>query len=158
MRAEVQAAFDGAGTLSFSSDGGKTWQPCAAGDISALVKQKYDVCLRAEFTGALKSLSVTATVEHNRGVLPYLMPGANKVTATCDAKLAPGAVATVSFAWQEATGPAKRPQWNGNGVTYGADKFITRELTAGRATLDLPVAGNTPPKMLFLERTVRSKK
>ena len=158
VSADVQAAFDGAGSLSLSSDGGKTWQPCATGDISSLVKQKYDVCLRAEFAGALKSLSVTAVVEHNRGVLPYLLPGANKVTATGDGKLPPGAVATVSFAWQEASAPAKRPQWNGNGVTYGPDKFITRELSGGRATFDIPAGGNTPPKMLYLERAVRSKR
>jgi hypothetical protein len=146
VRAEVQAAFDGDGQL------------CAAGDISSLVKQNYDVSLRAEFADALKSLSVTAVVEHNRGVLPYLMPGTNNVTVPIGGKLPPGAAATVSFAWQEATAPAKRPQWNGHGVTYGAEKFVTKELSGTTTAFDITAGGNTPPKMLYIERAVRSKK
>ena len=157
VSAEVQAAFDGEGTLAISTDGGKSWQPCTAGDITTQVKQKYDVCLRAEFAGALKSLSLTALVEHNRGILPYLMPGTNKVTASTGGNLPPGAVATVTFAWQEATAPAKRPQWNGHGLTYSAEKFLTKELNSTPVTFDITAGGNTPPKMLYIERAVRSK-
>src|SRR6185503_1349703 len=39
---QVEAAFEGEGKLSISGDGGKTWVP-ASGDVSASIKQKYDV-------------------------------------------------------------------------------------------------------------------
>ena len=157
VRAEVQAGFEGSGSLAISTDGGKSWQPCPAGDISAMVKQKYNVQLRAEFSGAMKSLSVTALVEHNKGVLPYLMPGTNRITAALDSTAPQGAVATVSFAWQEATTPARRPQWNGNGVTYSAEKFFTGEVTEKSADFTINAGGNTPPKMLYMERSVRAR-
>ena len=157
VTASVEAAFDGEGKLFASTDAGKSWQPCIAGDISPLVKQKYDVWLKAEFAGALKKFNVTALVEHNRGVLPYLVNGANKVTAAC-ASVAPGTVASVTLGYQEATiaNPAKRQRWDGKGITYNQETSITRDLTGKAAHFDIAVAGNTPPKMLFLERSVRS--
>jgi len=157
VTASVEAAFDGEGKLFVSTDAGESWQPCSAGDISPLVRQKYDVWLKAEFTGAMKKFSVTALVEHNRGVLPYLILGSNKVTATC-ASAAPGTMASVTLGYHEATiaNPAKREGWDGKGITYNQGISITRDLTGEAAHFDIAVAGNTPPKMLFLERSVRS--
>lgn len=157
VSAEVQATFDGEGTLSISTDNGKSWKPCAAGDVSKLVKQQYDVCFRAEFAKALRSFAVAAVVEHNRGVLPYLKSGANRLTASAETPPPAGASARVTFAWQDATAPAKRPQFNGTGLTYGAEQTVTRELTGAATTFDIPTGGNTPPKMLYVERSVRSK-
>ena len=157
VSADVKAVFDGEGALSISTDNGKTWKPCAAGDISKLVKQRYDVCIRAEFSKTLSSFAINAVVEHNRGVLPYLRPGANSLTASTEAAIPAGASATVKFAWQEANAPAKRPQFNGTGVTYGEEKSISRELTGTATTFTIQAGGNTPPKMRYVERSVRSK-
>ncbi len=159
VSASVIAAFDGDGKLFVSPDGGKSWQPCVAGDISPMVKQKYDVWLKAEFAGVLREFSVFALVEHNRGVLPYLVAGANKVTASC-ASAAAGTTATVIVGYQEATvaNPAKRQRWDGTGINYSEAKAVTRELDGKATDFDLTVAGNTPPKMLYIERSVRSAK
>ena len=157
VSATLDAGFDGGeGKLSLSSDGGKTWKPCASGDISALVKQKYDVWCKAEFAGALTKFRLEAVVEHNRGAQPYLVQGANKVTVSSD-KLPPGTMLTVSLTYQEATAPnpAKRTRWEGNGLAYGEPKTVTKEVTALPATFEINVGGNTPPKMVSLERAVR---
>ena len=151
--ATVQTAFVGEGKLSLSTDGGKTWKPCGT---SPVVKQKYDVCFKAEFTGALEKFRVEALVEHNRGVQPYLVLGKNRVIASSDAAQ-PDAVASVTFAWQEATAP-KRKQWNGSGLSYGAELTATRDLSGSTASFDIEVAGNTAPKMLFVERAVRARR
>ena len=155
VSANVLATFTGEGALSFSTDGGKTWKPC---DFAPVVRQKYDVCFKAEFTGALEKFCVDALVEHNRGVLPYLVLGKNHVAATCDAGK-PSSVASVTFGWQEANAKdLKRSQWNGNGLTYAAEKTATRELAPTAAAFDIEVAGNTAPKMLFIERAVRARR
>ena len=127
----VSATVEGAASL--STDGGKTWV-AAAGDVAALVRQRYDVRLRSEGT----SLRFQALVEHNRSVLPYLLPGKNAVKVE-----APPGV-SVTYAWQEATAPSTRKRWDGQGVSYGEPK-------TAKAAGTLEVGGNTPPKMLYLE-------
>jgi hypothetical protein len=137
---KVEAAFDGgAGRLSLSSDGGKTWQAVESDDVTALVKQKYDVRLKAEFSGKLTKLRFEATIEHNRSALPHLLPGKNAVTVEGNA--------SVTYGWQEATAPEKRSRFDGQGVTYGPAKAAS--LKAGTTTVE--VGGNTPPRMLYLE-------
>ena len=154
VSANVQASFAGGGKLSFSTDGGRTWKPC---DVAPIVRQKYDVCFKAEFTGAMEKIRVEALVEHNRGVLPYLVAGKNRVAASCEAK--PGAIASISFGWQDATvANPKRKQWNGTGITYGTAQTATRDLDGGALNFDLEAGGNTAPKMLFIERAVRARR
>jgi hypothetical protein len=149
---QLEAGFEGGeGKLSISPDGGKTWQPAAAGDVSSLVKQRYDVWIKAEFAGALASLKFEGIVEHNRGALPYLLPGANAVTVS-----GTGAV-SVSYAYQEATGPANRKRWEGQGVTYGEAKTVTKSFAQLPATFTVDVGGNTPPRMLYLELSSTGK-
>lgn len=160
VKATVEAAFDGEGKVSLSTDAGKTWKPSAPGDVSALVKQKYEVWLKTEFAGALKTLRVDALVEHNRGALPYLVNGRNRITVSADAAALPkDSVLAVTYAYQEATAPnpAKRTRWDGNGVTYGETKTVTREITSLPSSFEIEVGGNTPPKMLALERVVRAR-
>lgn len=153
--ANVQTAFAGEGKLSISTDGGKTWQPC---NSTPVVKQKYDVCFKAEFTGALERFRVEALVEHNRGVQPYLVLGRNRVTASGEVAKS-DAVASVTLGWQEATAAnPKREQWNGSGLRYGMEKTATRDLAENAASFDIEVAGNTPPKMLFIERSMRARR
>jgi len=154
VSANVQASFAGGGKLSFSTDGGRTWKPC---DAAPIVRQKYDVCFKAEFTGAMEKIRVEALVEHNRGVLPYLVAGKNRVAASSDAK--PGAIASISLGWQDATAAnPKRKQWNGTGITYGTAQTATRDLDGGALNFDLEAGGNTAPKMLFIERAVRARR
>jgi hypothetical protein len=144
---QLEAAFDGEGKLSISGDGGKTWQPAAAGDVSPLLKQKYDVQVKAEFAGALSKLRLNAVVEHNRSILPHLLPGKNVVTVAAPRNV------VVTYGYQEATAPEKRSRWDEKGVTYSATKTASQEGAAPSWTID--VAGNTPPKMLYLEFAAR---
>ncbi|HEY3320269.1 MAG TPA: hypothetical protein VGP72_07380 [Planctomycetota bacterium] len=157
-KAQLDATFEGEGKLSISSDSGKTWQTAAAGDISAQVRQKYDVWLKAEFSGSLSKLALSATIEHNRGVQPYLLNGKNTITvATKDNAIPVGGTLTVTYAYQEATAPAKRNQYNGAGITYGETKTVSKEITSSPCTFDIDVGGNTPPKMLYIERALKGK-
>jgi hypothetical protein len=160
VSAKVEAAFEGDGKLSISVDGGKTWKPVEAGDITAAVKQKYDVRLRAEFSGALTKLRAEGVVEHNRGALPHLVAGRNVITVSAEKGSLPvGASMVVSYSFQEATiaDPAKRKRFDGSGITYGPVKTVTKEVTALPFTFEIDVGGNTPPKMISLERAVRAK-
>jgi hypothetical protein len=65
----------------------------------------------------------------------------------------------VSYAYQEATvaNPEKRTRWDGTGVTYGPTRTVTREVTSVPMSFEIEVGGNTPPKMISLERAVRGK-
>jgi hypothetical protein len=161
VSARLDAKFEGGdGKLALSSDSGKTWQPTAAGDISGLVKQHYDVWLKADFTGALTKLRLDGVVEHNRGALPYLMTGKNKVTVSVDkGELPKNAVLVVTYGYQEATvaDPARRKRWDGQGIKYGPTRTVTKEVTAVPYTFDIEVAGNTPPKMIWLGRAVKAR-
>jgi len=157
-KANLAAEFDGEGKLAVSADSGKTWQPGAAGDITPLVRQHYDVWVKAEFSGALKSLKLDAVVEHNRGAQPFLYNGKNAVTvATKDNKLPANATLVVTYAYQEATAPSAKRQFNSNGVTYGETKTVSKEVTALPFRFELEVGGNTPPKMVGFERAVKAK-
>ncbi|HLX59818.1 MAG TPA: hypothetical protein VKX17_00925 [Planctomycetota bacterium] len=152
----IDAAFEGDGNLFISTNAGKSWQPAKAGDNSALLKQKYDVYVKAEFAGALKSLRVEATVEHNRCAQPYLLNGKNAITVSANA-LPKDSVLSVTYAYQEATAPATRKQYNGAGVIYGETKTVTKEITALPFNFEIDVGGNEPPKMLYFERAVKAK-
>jgi hypothetical protein len=160
VSAQVEAAFEGAGQLFVSADAGRTWKPAAAGDISELVRQRYDVWVKAEFAGALARFRLEAVVEHNRGALPYLVPGTNTVTvALAKNELPREGVLTVTYVYQEATAPApdRRKRFDGGDVTYGPTRTVTREITALPYTFAIEVGGTTPPRMIALERGVRGQ-
>ncbi len=144
---QLEAAFEGEGKLSISVDAGKSWQAAAPGDVTALVKQKYAVWVKAEFSGALAKFRLEAVVEHNRSALPYLVNGKNEVTV-----VAPKGT-TVTYSFQEATAPdpAKRARFEGQGVAYGEPKKVAKEATGAALSYTVDVGGNTPPKMLSLE-------
>src|SRR5262249_41752312 len=120
----------------------------------------YDVWLKVEFPKTLAKLRLDAVVEHNRGALPYLLNGKNQITVALDKNELPkDAVLTVTYVYQEATAanPQKRQRFEGQGLTYGEPKTVTKEVTALPFTFDIEVGGNTPPKMVSLERSVRGK-
>ena len=157
VEARVDAAFEGGeGRLSVSTDGGKTWRPAPSGDLGPLVRQAYAVKLKAEFPGALTRLRVEAVVEHNRGVLPYLLPGANAVTVSAAAPLPGDREVAVAYVFQEATAPA-RTRWDGRGVAYAEPRTVRRVLTRLPETFTIEVGGNTPPRMLSLEMSAAGR-
>jgi len=159
VSARLDADAEGGVTLSVSTDGGATWRKTAPGDITPLVRQRYDVRVKAEFPCALLRLGLDAVVEHNRGALPHLLPGANRVTVATDGgRLPEGTELVVTYAFQEATvpDPAGRSRWDGKGITYGPTRTVTRTVAATPSTFTVEVGGNTPPRMLSLERAVRA--
>jgi len=159
--ADLSAAFDGGeGRLSVSPDGGRTWTPTTAGDITALVRQKYDVRVKAEFPGSLASFSLKAVVEHNRSAQPYLLNGKNSVTVAADKNdLSKDRVLVVTYVYQEATvpNPDRRKRWDGQGIAYGEPKTVRQEITTLPFRFEIQVGGNTPPKMISMERSIRAK-
>ena len=137
---------------------GATWKPAAAGDIGALVRQTYDVWVKADFRGALSAVKLDGVVEHNRAAQPFLHQGKNLVTvATADNRLPPGTALVVTYEYQEATASAKRDQWNGKGLSYGETKIVTKELTTLPATFEITVGGTTTPKMIAISRGLTAK-
>ena len=152
---QIEAAFEGGeGKLSLSIDGGKTWQPVEGGDVSSLVRQKYDVRVKAEFSGTLAKFRLEALVEHNRSAQPYLLPGSNAVTVSGTPGALPADRAlSVTWSFQEAVAPdpAKRTRWEGNGLKYGEPRTVTEKATSLPHTWKVEAGGNTPPKMLSLE-------
>jgi hypothetical protein len=153
---QLDCAFEGGeGRISISGDGGKSWQAASTGDVSTLVKQKYAVWVKAEFPGALARLKLEAIVEHNRSALPYVLNGKNTITAAADG-IAKGSALTLTVAYQEATAPdsSKRARWEGQGLSYGDARTVTHEAPT---TWTIDVGGNTPPKMLYLEYSVRAR-
>jgi hypothetical protein len=159
--AELAATFEGGeGRLFVSGDGGKTWKPSAAGDVSALVRQKYDVRVKAEFPGTLASFSLKAVVEHNRSAQPFLMNGKNVVTVAAEKNELPkDRILVVTYVYQEATtpNPGNRKRYDGQGLAYGETKTVRQEITSLPFSFEVQVGGNTPPKMISLERAIRAK-
>jgi hypothetical protein len=156
--ATLVAAGEGELALSISTDRGMSWTAAPAGDVGALVRQAYDVWVKADFTGTLERLSLDGVIEHNRAAQPFLRLGRNQVTvSTADDKLPPGTVLVVTYEYQECTATGKRTQWNGKGLTYGETRTVTRELTKLPATFDITVAGSTEPRMVSFSRTLRAK-
>ena len=66
-------------------------------------------------------------------------------------------VLSVTYAYQEATAPGKRNQYNGGGITYGETKTVKKDVTQLPFTFDIDAGGSTPPKMLFVERALKGK-
>jgi hypothetical protein len=161
VRARLEAAFDGGdGRVFLSTDAGKHWEPAIGGDLSAQVKQHYDLWLKVEFPSVLTKLGLTALVEHNRSALPYLLPGKNTITVALDqTELPKDNILQVTYVYQEASvsHPERRTRFEGQGVTYGEIKRVTKEATSLPCTFTVEVGGNTPPKMISLERAVRAK-
>jgi hypothetical protein len=160
VSARVNTSFaNGDGRLAVSTDRGRSWSETSNGDISALVKQKYDVWVRADFSGTLENLRVDALVEHNRGALPYLMNGKNRITVSLDQnKIPAGNKLIIVYSYQEAVRPAAaagRARWDGRELNYGPVKIVRKEITSVPFSFEIKVGGNTPPKMLSLERIVR---
>ena len=155
----ARATVDPGVPLSVSVDGGRTWKLAKGGDLSPLVKPHYDVRVRAEFRESLAKFRLEADVEHNRAALPYLVVGKNTITVSAEGNALPaGTSLVVTYTFQEATAPSRRTRWDGRGLTYAPQRVVREVITALPRTITIDVGGNTPPKMISLERAVRSSK
>lgn len=154
--ATLATAGEGKIALSISTDRGASWMPAPTNDVGALVRQAYEVWVKAEFSGTLDSLTVDGVVEHNRAAQPFLRLGSNRVTVA-GGKLAPGTVLVVTYEYQECTTSGKRTQWNGKGLSYGETRTVTKEFTALPATFEITVGGTTEPRMVAFSRALRAK-
>jgi hypothetical protein len=160
VNADIRATFDGGdGSLSISLNEGRTWSPINEGDVTRLVRQKYKVWIKAEFPSALTQFQFTATVEHNRGVLPYLVNGKNRVTVSPPESLPKNVVGEVTYSYQEAQAPTTKGdrEYNGRGVVYGPIKTVARQFSQTPFSFDFDVGGDTSPKMISIERSLRAR-
>lgn len=157
--ARLSAEFVGGdGAISLSTDEGKTWTAASIGDISAVIRQRYALWVKISFPATLKSFAVDAVVEHNRGALPFLYHGKNVVTVGAAGNVLPAnASLVITYAYQEATAPANRGQYNASQVTYGETRTVTKEVTSLPYTFTIDVAGTTPPRMLHIERALKTR-
>ena len=48
-------------------------------------------------------------------------------------------------------------RYDGQGLKYGEVKTVTKEIASLPFTFDVQVGGNTPPKMISLERSLKAK-
>ena len=134
-------------------------EPLPIGDISELIRQKYQIWIQAEFTGSLDRFDLNAVIEHNRE-----SPASDAGEKSSDGDIgdegtAKHAIATVTYTYQEATRdqPENRTRYDGRPVKYGPIKTVTREIDRIPYSFELDVGGNTPPKMIRLERTFRGR-
>ncbi|HXG61749.1 MAG TPA: hypothetical protein VNO22_10255 [Planctomycetota bacterium] len=153
----LEAELEGHGTFSISTDGGQSWSETPGGDISARIRQKYDVWIKAEFSGALSKLRFEAVVQHNRSAQPYLLAGSNVVTLSAAEELPPDRTVRVTYAFQEATAAEKRTQFDGSGLSYGEPRTVSETARSLPHRWRIDVGGNTPPKMLYLEYAVQAR-
>ena len=51
----------------------------------------------------------------------------------------------------------RRTRFDGQGLSYGEIKRVTKEIASVPLTFEIDVGGNTPPKMIALERALRAK-
>ncbi|MBE3070633.1 MAG: transglutaminase domain-containing protein, partial [Planctomycetes bacterium] len=171
----TRATGEAAGTdkAEVSVDDGKTFAPVDLKDFSKAVAGKYRCLVRLSFASALASLRIDATVQHNRCALPYLSPGANKVTVTvADPKALGANRLVVDYAWcpgsrsksYEQLADAGAEVARAHNATWSDKPVAVRKIFAAAdlpATLEIPVA--TPkdqypvyPRMLMLRRAVLS--
>ncbi len=145
--------------IAVSTNRGKSWQLCRWEDISKLAKQKYHLSFKLEFQGNIQNLQLKAQVEHNRNALPYLIPGKNKITVSCNNnKLPDNSKLVVTYRYQESNiaNPQKRSRWDGKGIQYGPIKTVSREVNRLPYKFEIDVGGNAPPKMIDLTRELKA--
>lgn len=156
VNASVETHFEGAeGKTEVSVDDGKIWKIPSGKNLSDIVKQRYSILTKVEFPAVLKKFKFTGLVEHNRGALPYLVVGKNNITVNADQPLPSGCYLEVTYAFQECEAPANRNQFDGKGLKYSDIKTITKRITSVPYSFDITAGGNSPPKMLYIERAVK---
>jgi hypothetical protein len=162
---------DGVTKAEISVDGGKTFKACDLKELSENVGGEYAALVRLSFKESLSNVRLESIVQCNRGSLPYLSPGKNKVTvAVADAKDLGDNQVVVTYAYQPGfrvksyedladqgaeLGRAHNAGW-AKTPTVVRKAFTAKDLPA-TFDIDLPTpAGKYPvyPRMLFVRREV----
>jgi len=168
-RASGQA--EGADAAAISLDGGKTFKPIQLADFSEEVGGSYACLVKLSFKAALRSLRLEAIVQCNRGALPYLSPGKNKIAvAVADPRELGNNQLVVTYAYQpgcrgksyEDLADAGAEVARAHHATWSARPTVVKKVFTARdlpATFDIDVPtprGKYPvyPRMLFLRREV----
>jgi len=162
---------DGIDKAEVSTDDGKTFKTVKLADFSDAIGGKYSVLVRLTVAKPVTSLKLDAVVQHNRCALPYLSPGANKITVSvADPKALGRNRLAVTYAYRlghryqsyeqladmgAQLGRAHKAKWSKT-PTVVQKVFAAKDLPA---TFTIPVP--TPkdkwpvyPQMLFLRREV----
>ena len=168
-RASGRAA--GVDNAEISLDDGKSFQAIDLSNFDDAVGGQYACHLRLSFSKPVTSLHVEAIVQHNRCALPYLSPGANKVTVSVADPKALGAnklVLTYAYCLGSRSVPyeglcdrgaelarAHKASWSDRPTV------VQKAFAAGDLPATFDVSVPTPkdghpvyPRMLFLRREV----
>jgi hypothetical protein len=162
---------EGIDRAEISLDEGKTFKPIRIGDFSEEVGGKHACLVKLSFTKALTMVWLEAVVQCNRGALPYLSPGKNKVrVAVADPRDLGGNRLVVTYAYLPGFRSKSYEQLAGSGAElargHGAawaarPTVVQRSFTAAELPaafdIDIPTPpGKYPvyPRMLFIRREV----
>ena len=168
-RATGKAA--GADKVEISLDEGKTFEAIGMKDFSEKVGGTYACLMKLTFAKELRSLELEAIVQCNRGALPYLSPGKNKITVSvADAKELGDNRLVVTYAYIVGTRSKSYEQLLDEGAELGrahnatwTDKptvvqkvFTAKDLPA-TFDIDIPTPQSkypVYPRMVFLRREI----
>ncbi|MDP6634099.1 MAG: hypothetical protein QGG42_04335 [Phycisphaerae bacterium] len=154
-----------------SIDGGKTYSDVNLDDLDDKVGGAYACDLRLSFSKPVTSLDIEAIVQHNRCALPYLSPGANKITVSVADPKTLGEnklVVTYAYALGARSAPYEKLCDQGaelaraHHASWSDTPTVVRKVFGAGdlpATFEIPIP--TPkdkhpvyPRMLFLRREV----
>jgi hypothetical protein len=162
---------DGVEKAEISLDDGKTFQAIRLDDFSEEVGGQYACQVRLSFKTALRAPRLEAIVQCNRGALPYLSPGANKITVSvADPRELGDNRLAITYAYQtgfrdrsyEQIADAGAELARAHYATWSAKPTVVQKVFAAKdlpATfaIDIPTpVGKYPvyPRMLFVRREV----
>ena len=161
---------EGADKAEISLDG-KTFEKIDVADFSEKVGGNYACLVKLTFAKELRAVVLEAVVQCNRGALPYLSPGKNKITVSvADAKELGDNRLVVTYAYRTGSrsksyeqlcdegaelGRAHNASWS-ESPTVVQKVFAAKDLPA-TFEIDIPTPkGKYPvyPRMLFVRREV----
>ena len=165
---------EGLDAADLSTDGGKTFRPIKLDDFSEQVGGKYACLVRLATKTALAAPKLSAIVQCNRGALPYLSPGKNRVTVTvADPKALGDRSLAITYAYRAGSrsqafeeladagaeiARAHHSSWSKT-TTVVRKVFQAADLPA-TFEIDIPTPKSLEPaypRMLFLRREVLSE-
>jgi hypothetical protein len=171
IMSRANGSADGVTKTEISVDGGKSFKACDLKDLSEIVGGEYAALVRLTFKESLSNVRLEAIVQCNRGSLPYLSPGKNKITvAVADPKDLGDNQLVVTYAFEPGfrmksyedladqgaeLGRAHNASW-AKTPTVVQKTFAAKDLPA-TFDIDLPTpAGKYPvyPRMLFVRREI----
>jgi hypothetical protein len=171
VMSRASGAADGVEKAEISVDGGKTFQPIQLADFSQQVGGKYNCLVKLSFNAPISALRLEAVVECNRGALPYLSPGKNKIAVSvADPKELGDNRLVVTYAYEPGFRTKSFEDLAGEGAELARDHnttwasnptvvqkvFSAKDLPA-TCEIDVPTPeGKYPiyPRMLFVRREV----